>query len=62
MKYAAVINHYGDDYVSGITNEDEVEWIEATCGQCGDSDMVVGLYDTEEEAEQGINEYYKDRG
>ena len=60
MKYAAVINHYGNDYVSDIKSEDEVEWIEEPCDECGDSDRVVGIYDTEEEAQQGINEYYKD--
>ena len=60
MKYAAVIGHMEGDYVADIRSEDDIEMIEESCDECGDSDRVVGVYNTEEEAQQGINEYYKD--
>lgn len=60
MKYAAVNNHYGDDYVAEINDGYDIDVIQETCEMCGDSDWVIGVYDTREEAEQDINAYYKD--
>ena len=54
MSYAAVENHYGDNYVARVDGEKDVEDIEATCEVCFDSDWVIGVYDTEEEAERHV--------
>lgn len=52
MKYAAVESHYGDDYVAEVDNNLDIEFIEEVCDACFDRDHVIGLFDTEEEAEQ----------
>ncbi len=43
-------------YVARVDSEQDVEDIEATCEVCFDSDWVIGVYDTMEEAQQHIND------
>lgn len=50
MQYAAVENHYGDNYVAEINGDEDIELIEETCEICFDADWVFGVFDTEEEA------------
>lgn len=52
MQYAAVESHYGDDYIAEINSEKDIEEIEETCERCFDSDFVLGVFNTREEAEQ----------
>ncbi|MFP7469310.1 hypothetical protein SFC41_11485 [Weissella cibaria] len=52
MGYAAVENHYGDNYVARVDSEQDIEDIMQTCEICFDSDWVIGVYDTEEEAKE----------
>lgn len=54
MSYAAVENHYGDNYVARVDSEQDIEDIMQTCERCGDNDWVIGVYDTEEEAERHV--------
>ena len=59
MKYAAVNNHYGDDYVAEINNEHDIDVIQETCEICFDSDWVIDVFDTRKEAERCINTQYQ---
>ncbi|MBJ7626929.1 hypothetical protein [Weissella confusa] len=54
MGYAAVENHYGDNYVARVDSEQDIEDIMQTCEICFDSDWVIRVYDTEEEAKEHI--------
>lgn len=54
VQYAAVENHYGDNYVAEINSEKDIEFIEEVCETCFDSDWVFGIFDTEEEAEKHL--------
>ncbi|SJX68663.1 hypothetical protein FM131_04590 [Weissella confusa] len=54
MGYAAVENHYGDNYVARVDSEQDIEDIMQTCEICCDSDWVIGVYDNEEEAKEHI--------
>ena len=54
MQYAAVKNHYGDDYVAEINSDEDIELIEEVCEICFDSDLVFGVFDTAEEAEKHL--------
>lgn len=56
MGYAAVENHYGNNYVTRVDSEDDIDYIMTTCERCGDSDWVIGIYDTEEQARQHVND------
>ncbi len=56
MGYAAVQNHYGENYVTQVFSEQDIHDIEATCEVCLDSDWVIGVYDTMEEAQQHIDD------
>lgn len=52
MQYAAVENHYGDDYVAEVNSEKDIEEIQEVCERCFDSDSVLGVFDTKEEAKK----------
>lgn len=52
MKYAAVEGHLGGSYVAEINSDEDIELIEEVCETCLDSDFVLGIFDTKEEAEQ----------
>ena len=54
MQYAAVQGHLGGNYVVPINDDEDIELIEEPCGTCFDSDYVMGVYDTYEEAENHI--------
>lgn len=54
VQYAAVENHYGDNYVAEINSEKDIEFIEEVCESCFDADWVLGVYDTEEEAKKHL--------
>ena len=54
VQYAAVENHHGDNYVAEINGEKDIELIEEVCETCFDADWVLGVYDTEEEAEKHL--------
>lgn len=54
MKYAAVEGHLNGNYVVEINGDEDVEWIEEVCETCFDSDFVLGVYDTKEEAEKHL--------
>ena len=56
MGYAAVENHYGDNYVARVDSEQDIEDIMQPCEICFDSDWVIGVYDTEEEAKKHVND------
>lgn len=56
MSYAAIENHYGNNYVARVDSEQDIEYIMQTCETCGDSDWVIGVYDTEEEAKKHVND------
>lgn len=56
MGYAAVHNHYGENYVTQVFSEQDIEDIMQTCEICFDSDWVIGVYDTMEEAQQHIDD------
>ena len=56
MGYAAVQNHYGENYVTQVFSEQDIHDIEATCEVCFDSDWVIGVYDTMEDAQQHIDD------
>ena len=40
MGYAAVENHYGNNYVTRVDSEDDIDYIMTTCERCGDSDWL----------------------
>lgn len=52
MQYAAVEGHLGGNYVAEVDNNLDIEFIEEICDACFDRDHVIGLFNTEEEAEQ----------
>lgn len=52
MQYAAVHGHLGENYVEEVNSNLDIEFIEEICDACFDRDRVIGLFDTEEEAEQ----------
>lgn len=54
VQYAAVENHYGDNYVAEIHGDEDIELIEEVCERCFDSDFVLGVYDTKEEAKKHL--------
>lgn len=54
MKYAAVEGHLYGNYVAEIKGNEDIELIEEVCETCFDSDFVLGVYDTREEAEQHL--------
>lgn len=56
VQYAAVENHYGDNYVAEIHGDEDIELIEKVCETCFDSDFVLGVYETQEEAEKHLQE------
>ena len=54
VRYAAVENHHGDDYVAEIYSDEDIEFIEEVCEICFDYDCVLGVYDTRVEAENHL--------
>lgn len=54
VQYAAVENHYGDNYVAEINSDEDIELIEEVCEICFDSDWVSGVFETREEAEKHL--------
>ena len=56
VQYAAVENHYGDNYVAEIHGDEDIELIEEVCERCFDSDFVFGVYETKEDAEKHLQE------
>lgn len=54
MRYAAVESHLGGSYVAEINSDEDIELIEEVCETCFDSDWVLGVYDTREEAEKNL--------
>lgn len=52
MQYAAVEGHLGNNYVAEINSDEDIELIEEVCERCFDSDFVLGVFDTKEEAER----------
>lgn len=52
VKYAAVEGHLNGNYVTEINSDEDIELIEEVCEICFDSDFVLGVFDTKEEAEQ----------
>ena len=54
MQYAAVEGHLGGNYVEEVNGDRDIELIEEECDICFDYDRVIGVYDTEEEAEQHL--------
>lgn len=52
MQYAAVEGHLGENYVAEINSEKDIEEIQEVCERCFDSDFVLAVFDTKEEAEQ----------
>ncbi len=58
--YIAVINHLGGDYVTSYWDDNYMDDIEETRRIRLDSDTVIGVFDTEEEAWQAISEYHCD--
>ena len=56
VQYAAVQNHYGDNYVAEIHGDEDIDFIEEVCDACFDYDHVLCVYDTEEEAEKHLQD------
>lgn len=54
MQYAAVEGHLYENYVAEINGDEDIELIEEVCETCFDSDFVLGVYDTYEEAKQNL--------
>lgn len=54
MQYAAVEGHLGNNYIAKVDGEEDIELIEEICETCFDSDSVLGVYDTKEEAEKHL--------
>lgn len=54
MKYAAVENHLGNNYVAEINGDEDLALIEEECDICFDYDHVIGVYDTAEEAKKNL--------
>ena len=56
VQYAAVQGHLGGSYVAEINGDEDIELIEEVCDVCFDYDRVLCVYDTEEEAEEHLQE------
>ena len=56
VQYAAVQGHLGGSYVAEIHGDEDIDFIEEVCDACFDYDRVLCVYDTEEEAEQHLQE------
>ena len=56
VRYAAVEGHLNGNYVAEINSDEDIELIEEVCETCFDSDFVLGVYDTKEEAEKHLQE------
>ena len=54
VKYAVVESHLGGTYVIEINRDEDVEFIEKVCDACLDFDRVMGVYDTEADAERHL--------
>lgn len=54
MAYAAVEGHLGGDYVTEVNDEHDIDMIQETCETCGDSDWVIGVFDTKAEAYKAL--------
>lgn len=54
VRYAAVEGHLNGNYVAEINGDEDIELIEEVCETCFDTDWVIGVYDTEEEAERHL--------
>ena len=57
-KYIAVISHLSNDYVTKFIDDEQIDEIEEICETCGDSDYVMGVFDSEEEAWEAIENIY----
>ena len=55
-QYAVVQGHLGGSYVAEINSDEDIELIGEVCETCFDSDFVLGVYDTKEEAEKHLQE------
>ena len=55
-RYAAVEGHLNGSYVAEINSDEDIELIEEVCETCFDADWVIGVYDTEAEAEKHLQE------
>ena len=55
-KYISVKCHLGRDYVVEYHDEEQIEEIEEECDACFDSDTVIGIFDTEKEAKEALEE------
>ena len=56
VQYAVVKGHLGGSYVAEINSDEDIELIEEVCETCFDYDHVIGVYDTEEEAENHLQD------
>ena len=54
MQYAAVEGHLGENYVTEVNSNRDIEFIQEMCDACLGFDVVLGVYDTYEEAENHI--------
>ena len=54
VQYAAVENHLGENYVAEVNDDEDIELIQEVCETCFDSDFVLGVFDTREEAERNL--------
>ena len=54
VQYAAVENHLGENYVDEVNSDQDIEFIQEICDACFDHDRVIGLFDTQEEAEKHL--------
>lgn len=52
MQYAAVEGHLGENYVAEVNSNKDIELIQEMCDVCLEFDVVLGVYDTKEEAER----------
>lgn len=52
VRYAAVKGHLNGNYVAEINSDQDIELIEEVCETCFDNDWVLGVFDTEAEAEK----------
>ena len=56
VRYAAVEGHLGENYVAEVNGDEDIERIEEVCDICFDGDLVLGVYETKEEAEKHLQE------
>lgn len=53
--YYLVRGHLGEDYFEKVTDDpNQVDFIQATCNQCGDNDWIEGDFSTYEEGQRLI--------